>query len=202
MKKIILVFILMFSLITFGQKGPEFEVYTGMIVPKPQYSNLGYMIGLNVTPDLFQIEKNNNKKNREYLNKILLGIEFSGYQTKEFTEIHTTNQTTPQPITNCNCTNNPIDVISQGGKYVTKQDILGVSLNIGVEIYDGWFLLSGISSYQHRNIINNETLNKYRTTYIDGGIKKYIKIGRSYWSPTFKFNSEVITFGLGYSFYK
>lgn len=201
MKKIILIFALMVSFASFAQNGPEFELYAGLTAPKPEHANLGYMIGLNVTPDLFQIDKHNPKKYREYLNKWLLGIEFSGYQTRPQTTIIEPSISGPVKL-DCNCTVTPIDGVSTGGTYITKQDVIAVSLNVGVEIYKGWYVLSGVSSYQHRNILNNETLSKYRTTYIDGGIKKYIRIGRAYWSPTFKFNSEVVSFGLGYSFYK
>lgn len=201
MKKILFLFVFLISFATFAQVGPEFELYAGLTAPKPEQANLGYMIGVNVTPDLFQIDKNNPKKYREYLNKWLLGIEFSGYQTRPQTTIITPSTSLPVK-TDCNCIATPIDGISSGETYITKQDIIAVSLNVGVEVYKGWYLISGVSSYQHRNILNNETLNKYRTTYIDGGIKKFIKIGRAYWSPTFKFNSEVISFGLGYSFYK
>lgn len=199
MKRLILVFIFLVSFASFAQ-GPEFELYAGMAVPQPENTNLGYQIGVNLTPNLFQLDKNNPKKYREYLNKWLIGIEFSGYQTKPQTHIIGPTYSEPEK-TDCNCTSTPID-ISSGGTYVTKQDVLGVSLNLGVELYKGWFLISGVSRYQHRNILNNETTNKYSTMYIDGGIKKYIRIGRAYWSPTFKFNSEVVSFGLGYSFYK
>jgi hypothetical protein len=199
MKKILILFIFLVTFVSYAQ-GPEFEVYAGMVAPKPENALLGYQIGLNLIPNLFQLDKNNPKKYREYLNKWLIGIEFSGYQTKPQTTIIETTQPEPQKI-DCNCTSTPID-ISSGGTYITKQDVIAVSLNLGVEIYKGWYVISGVSSYQHRNILNNETLSKYRTTYIDGGIKKYIRIGRAYWSPTFKFNSEVISFGVGYSFYK
>lgn len=200
MKRLILIFIFFVSFASYAQ-GPEFEVYAGMAVPQPENTNLGYQIGLNLTPNLFQLDKNNPKKYREYLNKWLIGIEFSGYQTKPQTTV--IEPTHSEPIkSDCNCTAFPIDGISTAGTYVTKQDVLGVSLNLGVEVYKGWYLISGVSRYQHRNILNNETVNKYYTMYIDGGIKKYIKIGRAYWSPTFKFNSEVISFGVGYSFYK
>lgn len=201
MKRLILVFIFLVSFASFAQ-GPEFELYAGMAVPQPENTNLGYQIGLNLTPNLFQLDKNNPKKYREYLNKWLIGIEFSGYQTKPQTLIVEGNQNPTTPTEHCNCTSTPINGISTSGTYVTKQDVLGVSLNLGVELYKGWFLISGVSRYQHRNILNNETTNKYSTMYIDGGIKKYIRIGRAYWSPTFKFNSEVVSFGLGYSFYK
>jgi hypothetical protein len=200
MKKIILLLMMLISFTSFSQ-GPEFEIYTGITNPKPENTTLGYMVGLNVTPNLFQIDKHNPKKSREYLNKFLLGIEFSGYQTKPQTTIIEDTQS-EYTYSDCNCTTTPIDGITTVGKYITKQDVLAVSLNFGVELYKGWFVLSGISSYQHRNILNNETLDKYRTTYLDFGLKKYIKVGRSYWSPTIKFNSEVISFGLGYSFYK
>jgi hypothetical protein len=201
MKRLILVFIFLVSFASFAQ-GPEFELYAGMAVPQPENTNLGYQIGVNLTPNLFQLDKNNPKKYREYLNKWLIGVEFSGYQTKLQSVILDKNQVPITPTEHCNCTSTPIDGINTGGTYITKQDVIAVSLNLGVEIYKGWYVLSGISSYQHRNILNNETLNKYRTTYLDFGLKKYIKIGRSYWSPTFKFNSEVVSFGLGYSFYK
>lgn len=201
MKKLLLLFIFLISVASFAQ-GPEFELYAGVAVPQPDNTNLGYQIALNLTPNLYQLDKNNPKKYREYLNKFLIGVEFSGYQTKPEKVVFLGSNNPTQPIEHCNCTNTPIDGISTSGTYITKQDIIGVSLNLGVEVYKGWYLISGISRYKHRNIVDNETVSKYYTMYIDGGVKKYIKVGRSYLSPTFKFNSEVVSFGLGYSYYK
>jgi hypothetical protein len=72
------------SFITLAQ-GPEFEVYTGITIPNVDNGNIGHIIGLNVTPNLYQTDKYNPNKNREYLNKLSLGIEYSGYQTKSNT---------------------------------------------------------------------------------------------------------------------
>lgn len=179
---------------------PIYEIYGGVVKPN-DLNALGYAVGFNILPSLHQIDKNG--KERNYLNKYLFGIEYSNYKTD--TQTFEIPSSTTEPITtiiDCNCTATTFGGFASGSKIRFNQQVQGISLNFGVEVYDGWYLLTGVTSYQHRNIINNEKLGPYYRTYIDGGIKKFIKVGRSYWSPTFKFNSEVITFGLGYSFYK
>jgi len=199
MKKLLLFFAVLFSVASFAQ-GPEFEIYTGIVNPRADNTTLGYMIGLNTTPHLYQVDKNNPKKQREYLNKYLIGFEFSGYQTKPVTTT-VVGQTPTAPVTDCQCTTTPIGGLETDGTYVSKQDITALSLNFGVEIYKGWFLLGGVSSYKHRDILNNETLDTYRNTYIDAGVKKFFHVGRVFLSPTFKFNPEVTSFGIGFSYF-
>lgn len=199
MKKILIIIVLFITSVSFAQ-GPEFELYTGLITPKPANTTLGYMVGLNLTPNLFQIDKHDSTKKREYLNKFLIGIGFSGYQTKPISITIEPNTQLPTQEVDCNCTASSIDGISSGGNYVSKQDVTGLGINFGVEVYKGWFVLAGVINYNHRNILNNETISTYRTTYIDAGIKKFIHIGNTYWSPMIKTNKEATSFGIGFSF--
>ena len=200
MKKLFLLLTLFFSVLSFAQ-GPEFELYTGIVNPKVDNTRLGYMIGVNLTPHLYQYDKNNPKEQRKYLNKYLIGVEFSGYQSSPNTNVITSNSQPPTQSTDCNCTSTPIGGVSTDGTYISKQDVRAVSLNFGVEVYKGWFLTSGVSSYKHEDIFNNETINTYRSTYIDFGVRKFIKWNRVYLSPFFKFNPEVTSFGIGFSYY-
>lgn len=198
MKKIYLIAAFLISFITLAQ-GPEFEVYSGLSIPNAKNSNIGYIVGLNVTPNLHQKDKYNINKEREYLNKLILGIEYSGYQINETITTIEENQNVVIMST-CNCELTQIEQFKGG--YVSKQDIRALSLNFGIEIYKGWYVMSGVSSYIHRDIFNNVTVSKYRETYIDGGIKKFIKVGSIYLSPMIKFNPEVTSFGVGFSYYK
>lgn len=50
--------------------------------------------------------------------------------------------------------------------------------------------------------MNNNIINTSYSTYIDGGVKKFIKVGSIYLSPMIKFNPEVTSFGIGFSYDK
>lgn len=197
MKNIYLIAAFLISFISLAQ-GPEFEVYSGLSIPNTNNSNIGYIVGLNVTPNLHQKDKYNINKDREYLNKLILGIEYSGYQVNETTLTIEGNKNVVDVT--CHCESTQLEQFK--GIYVSKQDIRALSLNFGIEIYKGWYVMSGVSSYIHRDILNNVTVSKYRETYIDGGIKKFIKVGSIYLSPMIKFNPEVTSFGIGFSYYK
>lgn len=175
--------------------GPEIEVYGGVVAPRIDNARLGYMVGANAILNLY------NPNNRTYLTKYLIGFELSGYKTNPITTIIISTPT-PTPVPDCNCTPTPIGGFPTDGKYVSKQDVTALSLNFGVEVYKGWFLLGGVSSYKHKEILNNETSYTYRNTYIDAGIKKFIRVGSIFVSPTLKFNPEVTSFGVGFSYYK
>lgn len=187
---------------------PEFEIYAGVIDPKLSNS-LGYMIGANIMPSLHQIGKDG--KERVWLNKLLIGFEFSGYDTPtKYVDGSVAPNTTSVPTAvDCNCEATPIGGVTAGGlsgglsagsKYNFKQNIRGFSLNFGVEIYKGWYLTSGVTGYKRVFILDGDKLATTRYVYLDAGIKKFIKLGNVYLSPMFKFNSEVTSFGLGFSY--
>ncbi len=193
------------TLTSFAQNTPEFEVYAGITNPKG-ISNLGYMVGLNLTPNLFQLDKDKDKGYRQWLNKMLFGIEFSGYKSGSNIIVLGTEET-GDPITTvttdtdeCHCETEDFGYFTSSSSYNIIQDVKGVSLNFGVEVYKGWFITSGITAYNRDLIINGETVQTTRPIYIDGGIKKYFKFKKVFLSPTFKFNSNVTSFGLGFSY--
>ncbi len=182
---------------------PEFEIYGGVVNPK-EISEFGYMVGFNVLPNLHQIGKNG--KEREYLNKFLFGFEFSGYKTTPLVNNNvgpnvTTSDTSVTTIIE-NGDETPIGdfsfSLSRGNN--TYQDVKGLSLNFGVEIYRGWFLIGGVTSYKNQLKLNGNTLQTTYSTFIDAGVKKFFKLGNVYLSPTIKFNEQTSSFGVGFSY--
>lgn len=179
-------------------KGPEFEVYTGVVDPK-HTSGLGHMIGLNITPNLHQIGKNGLE--REWLNRYLFGFEFSGYSTKEQTfETQGSSTGVVTTLVGCNCDETTFGDFKNGSKYTFKQDVLGLSLNFGVEIYKGWYLTSGVTAYRRKLILDGKSIDTVNSMFIDAGIKKFFKVGNVFLSPMFKFNEQTTSFGLGFSY--
>ncbi len=192
---------------------PEFEIYAGVVNPK-QINTLGYMVGLNITPSLHQIGKNG--KEREYLNKFLFGFEFSGYNTTPQSVKSSGSYTAPvtQSIVtteDCNCedttlggftsgSTNSVNNLASTPDYTFKREIKGLSLNFGVEIYKGWFLISGVTAYNSKFILDDKTVNTTNSVYIDAGIKKFFKLGNVYLSPMVKFNELTSSFGVGFSY--
>ena len=177
---------------------PEFEIYVGVVNPK--YINpLGYMVGLNITPSLHQIGKNG--KEREYLNKFLFGFEFSGYNTSPQTVGVAGTTTAPVTTEICtSCEGTTLGGFSSGSNYSYNQDMKGLSLNFGVEIYKGWFLISGVTAYKSKYFLNGNNVNTTNSVFIDAGIKKFFKVGNVFLSPTIKFNELTSSFGLGFSY--
>jgi hypothetical protein len=177
---------------------PEFEIYAG-IVDSRQFNAIGYMIGANIIPNLHQIGKDG--KQRQWLNRYLLGVEFSGYDTN--TQYVNIPGSTSVPITkpeNCNCTETTFGGFETGSSYNYKYLVRGFSINLGVEVYRGWYLTSGVTGYKRTFVFNNDKVGNERYVYLDAGIKKFIKLGNVYLSPMFKFNTEVTSFGLGFSY--
>lgn len=210
MKKIILLLVLI-PFCSFGQIikpyltpnviTPEIEVYTGFLYPKPSNTDIGYMIGFNMTPNLHQKDKNPLKGDREWLNQMLFGFEFSGYNSKEqnFTVV---GENAEQIVINndCGCEETQLGGWRAAGNYKFNSTVRGFSLNFGVEIYRGWFLLGGLTGYRETLLLNDENIGSYQNVYFDGGLKKFIKIKKIYLSPTIKFNSKTTSFGVGFSF--
>ena len=202
--KLLLLTMLFMSLTSFAQS-PEFEVYTGMIVPKG--NGVGYMIGLNFLPSLHQIDKESveGPMDREWLNKMIFGVEFSGYNRKldniplkNIVIDPTTTVTTDTP--DCHCESETYAGFVRADGYDITQEVKGVSLNFGVEIYRGWFVTSGITGYQRKLKYNGQTFDTSRPFYIDAGVKKFFHIGNVILSPMLKFNMVTTSFGIGFSY--
>ena len=177
---------------------PEFELYAGVVNPK--YTNqLGYMVGLNITPSLHQIGKNG--KEREYLNKFLFGFEFSGYKTNPQT-VEVAGTTTAPVVTSedCHCEATNLGGFTSGTNYSYNQDVKALSINLGVEIYKGWFFTTGVTAYKSKYFLNGNNVNTTNSVYIDAGVKKFFKLGNVYLSPTVKFNELTSSFGVGFSY--
>lgn len=180
MKKILLIIFL----ITSSMYSQNYELYSGTVISEDKDIQMGYMIGVN-----FTIKTN---QERQYLNHLLFGAEHSGLMSNMI------YNSVKKSITesNCNCEQDNFDFNSQ---YSTKKMVRSVSLNFGVEITKRWYLLTGITNYQHITKINNQKISEYRTTYIDAGVKYFIKSKDWFFTPTFKFNPETISFGIGVS---
>jgi hypothetical protein len=177
---------------------PEFEIYAGIVNPK-HINPLGYMVGFNIMPNLHQIGKNG--KEREYLNKFLFGFEFSGYKTNPQT-VEVAGTTTAQVVTSedCHCEATNLGGFTSGTNYSYNQDVKGLSLNFGVEIYKGWFLTGGVTAYKSKYFLNGNNVNTTNSVFIDAGVKKFFKVGNVFLSPMVKFNEQTSSFGLGFSY--
>ena len=188
------------SLTSFAQT-PEFEVYTGVVNPK-KVSGLGYMVGLNVTPNLFQLEKGKGNGYRQWLNKMLFGFEFSGYSSQP-QRIEVKDEI-GEPITTkiegCDCEQTTFGYFTRGGVYDIKQDVKGFTLNFGIEVYKGWYITSGVTAYKRQLLANGEVFDESRPIYLDAGVKKFFKIKKVFISPMAKFNGQTASFGVGFSY--
>jgi hypothetical protein len=198
-------------------KGPEFEIYVGAVNPKEQGRDAGPIIGFNLLPYLFQSDKNEAIVYRPWLNRFLIGFEFSMYgsPTNKFTVQN--NELIPLSTSanseNCNCGGTDFNGLSSSGEITTFAGLsspsgvfthsiktMGASLNFGVEVYKGYYLLGGITGYRDRIMLNDQEIGIYREMYLDAGIKKIFKINKVYLSPTVKFNSRGTSMAVGFSF--
>jgi hypothetical protein len=100
---------------------------------------------------------------------------------------------------NCECETSSMD-ISEEYSVDHRHMIRGITLNMGVEIKDNWYIMSGITNYQHINTLDGRTISEYRVNQINAGVKKFIKIGKWIWSPTITFNPNVISLSIGMSY--
>lgn len=177
---------------------PEFEIYAGVVNPK-HITPLGYMVGLNITPSLHQIGKDG--KEREYLNKFLFGFEFSGYKTNPQTVEVAGTTTAPVTTEICtSCEGTSLGGYSSGSNYSYNQDVKALSINLGVEIYKGWFFTTGVTAYKSKYFLNGNNVNTTNSVFIDAGVKKFFKVGNVFLSPMIKFNEQTSSFGLGFSY--
>ena len=187
MKKLLVVFLLI-SASVYSQ---NYELYTGSVISEDKDMHANYMIGAN-----FIIKTNQDRK---YLNNLIFGFEHSAFMSSDLNYTHNENNE-PVLVKDCNC-----DIDNIGFKndkdFILKKEVRAVSLNFGVEIARRWYLMTGVTNYQHITKMDNEKVNEYRTMYIDAGIKYFFKTKHWYFSPMFKFNPETMSFGLGVSYY-
>lgn len=194
MKNIII--LILFPLLSYGQ---ILELYTGGVEAKDKNLKFSALVGGNLYLDLFQPERQ-GKNQRVYANRMLIGFEHSAMISKNIVYTFET-PASPEPVESCNCTSetiNPHEASTQTS--IFKHKVRAVSLNAGVEIYKGWYLLSGITSYQHIITMNREEFLEYRTLYVDAGLQKIIKYNRWYFIPKIKFNPETTSFVIGVSY--
>lgn len=191
MKKFIIAMIFM----TASVYSQHYEIYTGAVISEDKDMHSNYMLGLNFTVKLNQ--------DREYLNKMLFGMEHAAYMSNNKT--YGTPSSLPEStINDCGCTEDPLG-FGSGGNYTTKKMARTVSLNVGVELCeDCWFkrlyVISGITSSLHILKVNNEKLDEYYSTHVDFGLKYFVKLDKkNFITPTIKFNPETVSFGIGYS---
>jgi hypothetical protein len=177
MKKLII--LILFPLFSYGQ---ILELYTGGVEARNKELKFSALAGGNLYLDLFQSERQGNSL-RVYANRALVGFEHS---------VMTSGSGTIEDV--CGCYGDPGDI------HDYKHRVRAVSLNAGIEIYKGWYLLTGVSSYQHIIKIDNELVKDYRTMYIDAGLQKVIPYNRWYFIPKIKFNRETTSFAIGVSY--
>ncbi len=189
MKKFLTIALLCFTTAVSAQR---YEAYTGAVIQEQSNIDTGYMLGFNF---IFNM---NQETTRNWANKLLLGFEHSAMQGKTNFNIESLDDY-QSIVEDCECTSESFENINGSYQYVSKHQIRGVSLNFGVNVTKGLYLLTGVSTYQHILTLNNSE-TEYRTTYIDAGVKYFIPVNRFFIVPTFKFNPETISFGLGVSY--
>lgn len=194
MKKILFMAII-FPCLSYGQ---ILELYTGGVEAKNKELKFSALWGGNLYLDLFQTQRQ-GKQQRIYANRALVGFEHSEMISKDMT-VHTEEQQLPPPVENCNCIEESIGSTIPESTNTYKHKVRAVSLNAGIEVYKGWYLLTGISSYQHIYTLNKEMVAEQRTLYVDAGLQKVIPYKRWFFIPKFKFNPETTTFAIGVSY--
>ena len=177
---------MLLSSVVYGQ---DYELYSGIALHERNDIKVGYLVGAN-----FIIKTN---QGREYLNNIIFGFEHSGYYGAKRTMSSTNNISDYDE--NCECETNSMDI---SGSYSidSRHMIRGITLNMGVEIKNNWYIMSGITNYQHINTIDGNNVSEYRINQINAGVKKFIKIGNWIWSPTITFNPNVVSLSIGISY--
>lgn len=178
--------------------GPLFEIYTGGIYAKHSDLRFSYLIGANIYFDLYQTQQQ-GKQIRNYANRLLVGFEHSALISRD-NSISIPASELPNDIEHCNCKDSSLEYSADKTNVSYKHMVRAISLNAGIEVYKGWYLLTGITNYQHIHTFNNQKINENRTIYIDAGLQKIIHINRWYFIPKIKFNPETTTFAIGISY--
>jgi hypothetical protein len=180
---------LLFLLLTIATYSQNYEVYTGVVKNERSEMQAGYVLGAN-----FIIKTN---QNREYLNNLLFGFEHSAFMSDEY--VVASGQTSVQTSTCDACDTDSIR-FDETNASKFKDMVRGVTLNLGVEISKRWYVVSGITNYQHIRLMNGNKITEYRTNQINAGVKYFIKSKHWFFSPTITFNPEVITASVGISY--
>ena len=166
--------------------GQDYELYSGISIHED--TRVGYVVGGN-----FIIK---TKQDREYFNNIILGFEHAGYRSDK-TIISLEN--TDQEVDECDCETSSINFTEDYSTSYHKL-VRAISLNIGVELKNNWYLISGITNYQNLNVYDGKIASEYRVNHINAGVKKFIKTKHWIWSPTISFNPKVVSFSIGVSY--
>ena len=191
-----IIILILFPLLSYGQ---ILELYTGGVEAKDNNLKFSALVGGNLYLDLFQPERQ-SKNQRVYANRALIGFEHSEMISKDLDYVFEIPAST-EHVESCNCTSETIDPHESSTQTSSfKHKVRAVSLNAGIEVYKGWYLLSGITSYQHIITFNHADFLEYRTLYIDAGLQKVIPYKRWFFIPKFKFNPETTTFAIGVSY--
>ncbi len=184
LKKLALGIILMSS-IAYGQ---DYELYTGISLHEHEDIKYGYVVGGN-----FIIK---TKQNREYFNNVIFGFEHAAYAgNKKLIESINMNDN----VDDCDCETSPIN-FTDDYSMTYRRLVRAISLNMGVEVKDNWYFISGITNYQNLNVYDGEITSEYRVNHINAGVKKFIKTKHWIWSPTIMFNPNVVSFSIGVSY--
>lgn len=184
-------FLVAFLLMTASVYSQNYELYTGTVISEDKDMHANYMIGAN-----FIIKTNQNRK---YLNNLLFGFEHSAFMSSNMRYTYGAGEE-PVLVKDCNCDIENVG-FDNSRDFTIKKEVRAVSLNFGVEVARRWYLITGVTNYQHIQKMNNEKVNEYRTMQIDAGVKYFIKTKHWFFSPMFKFNPETVSFGLGVSYY-
>jgi hypothetical protein len=183
-RKLIIFAILLSCVTSYSQ---NYEVYTGVV--KGDY-NAGGLIGLN-----FVIKTD---QHREYLNNLIFGFEHSLFMSDPNTTIIKSDVNGSTDV-NCNCTSSPLGT-DNTYTYTEKNVVRGVALNMGVEIKNRWYLMTGVTSYGNTHIVNNEKQPTKRNMVINAGLKYFIKTKHWFISPSINFNPETVSATIGLSY--
>jgi hypothetical protein len=181
--------ILLFLFISVSSYSQNYEVYTGII--KGKNYNAGGLIGAN-----FIIKTD---QHREYLNNLIFGFEHSLFMDDAKTTV-ITSEVIPDQVKDCNCTTSPIGQ-NNSFNYTQKHVVRGVALNIGVEIKNRWYIMTGVTSYGNTLIINGEKQPTQRYMVINAGLKYFIKTKHWFISPSVNYNPETVSATVGLSYH-
>ncbi len=180
--------LLLLLLMTLSVSAQNYELGTGIVISEDKDMQPGYTIEANFIVKLDQ--------NRDYLNNLIFGFSHSGFMSNN--KYYSSPEHVNIITSDCNCGSKDLN-FDGTYNFSTKKQTRSVSLTLGVEIARRWYILSGVTSYQHITLLNNDKIVEIRNVEIDAGIKYFIKWNKAFVTPTFRFNPQTITFSLGYS---
>jgi len=185
--------ICLLSLFVIESYGQRYELYAGAASNNDKVLKVGYMAGFNFIMDM------NQRADREWANRMLFGMEHSGFYSDN---IYLSSEIDEGRFVSNDCDCETEDINGEEAfnedRYM-KRYARGVSLNFGIEAYKGFYLLTGVTTYNHITTLDRIKVLQNRSTSIDFGVKYYIKHNNWYFSPTIKFNPEQISYGVGVS---